>query len=236
MEKKRKEVQEMLLSVLSRMEPGNVNRDRYADMFEKMDDAAFDTFMKKLRDGNVRLEFYIPNMMKIVVQQDDLLAAADMVDCPIFERLKLYDEASGTTYMPDHAFMVLRLPVRRTRQYLYHKRSVPESDKRVDALTGQVVKPDQASKISLIEGQLLYGRGLNAVNREFYKVRGGDLSAYANMRQQLEQTGECSLESVGQDSVPRSVSTLSNVLKCMHLDNNYVDTGQPIPGIDDGGK
>lgn len=220
---KRQKAEELILTTMKLMEPGGTNHDRYKAKFAAMSDVEFDKYMKDIRDNKKTLSFFAPNM-KIILRQTDLLKAADHVKAEVFTKLTFYDQVTGLAYQPDNLIMVLRLPVRRTRQTLKHGISVPEGDSKVDMLTGQVAKPDQASRFSFIEMQLLYGRGMTNTITEFMKVRGGDIPAYAQFKQSLEETGEFSLAALDPNTVPRSTMTTNLLFKCMCIDSNLVDT------------
>lgn len=222
MTNKRKQTEELVLSTLKKMEPSATNHDRYKERFSKMSDTEFDNFMKEIRDGKRKLNFLVPNM-KVTLHQADLLDAADYVGAEVETKVVFTDPITGMKYTSPYSIMILKLPVRRTRQFLKHGISVPESDGKVDMITGQVVKPDQASRFSNVEMQLLYGRGMTNTITEFMKIRGGDIPAYANYKQQLEETGEFSLSTLDPNTVPRSTLTMELILKCMCLDNNLVD-------------
>lgn len=220
--KNRAKVEELILKTVKTMEPKGTNQDRYKKMFAAMSDAQFDTFMKELRAGKRKLTFLTPNM-DVILNMEDLFKTAEALDVELFTHLTYTDKATGITYTTPEKQLVLTLPVRRTRQYLHHGLSVPDSDTRIEAMTGQVTKPDQASKFSFPELQLLYGRNMTKTITEFMKIRGGDINAYANFRQQLEETGQFSQESLDKDTITRSVMIAHLLLKCMWLDNNLVE-------------
>lgn len=219
---KRLKIERMILDTVKLMEPGGTNYELYKQKFASMDDKAFEKFMTEIKDGKRKLPFMMPNM-KVVLQQKDLVKAADACGAEIFSKITYEDPVTGITYTTPHECIVLNLPVRRTRQFLQHGLSVPEGDSRVDSLTGQVMKPDQASKFSFVEMQLLRGRGMDATIREFMKIRGGDLDAYASYKQQLEETGTFSQESLNPNSMPRTVMVLHTALRCMGIGNNFVE-------------
>lgn len=218
----RKKAEELIIATVKTMEPAGTNADRYKAIFAQMSDKEFDQFMKELRDGKRKLIFYAPNM-KVILRQADLVAAAEAVGAELFTKLTFTDPVTGIKYQSPDKIMVLKLPIRRTRQYNKHGISVPDSDSRVDMTTGQVIKPDQASRFSFIEMQLLYGRGMTSTIQEFMKVRGGDIPAYAQFKQSLQETGEFSLASLDPNTVPRSTMTTSLLFKCMGIDTNLVE-------------
>lgn len=223
MNPKRKQIEKLILDTVLTMEPGGLNHTRYKKRFDAMSDKDFDKFMSELKSGKRKLSFFAPNM-KVVLKQEDLIKAADKIGAEVFTRITYDDPVTGITYTTPQKCLCILAPVRRTRQFLHHGLSVPEGDSRIDVLSGQVMKPDQASKFSFVETQLLLGRGMDDVIREFIKIRGGDISAYANYKQQLEETGEFSQESLDPNTVPRSAMISHLVLLCMGLDNNLVET------------
>lgn len=218
---KRQKVEAHILKYFKKIEPSGYNEKRYKEMFTKMSDKQFDDWMKNIRDKKVKLVLFTPNL-KVVLNIADLRTVAKELGIKLFEKILMTDKATGLRYLTNQEYLIIRLPIRRTRQFLMHKLSVPESDKRLDALTGQVTKPDKASSLSFVEAQFLHGRGLDKTILEFMKVRGGDIHAYAQFKQQLEETGTGSLDSLDANTVARSAVTLSTILKGMLLDNNFV--------------
>ena len=221
MTEKRKQIQDKILHILEIIDPGKSNKERYEKMFDSMSDKAFANFMTDLSQGRTKLTFFAPNF-KTYIQQEDCLKAADELGLKIFERLRFKDKATGETFLTPHEYLITELPVRRTRQFLMHKLSVAENDKKLDALTGQVTADDKASSLSFVEAQLLYVRGLDKSLVEFMKVRGGDIHAFATFKQQLEESGQARLGSLDPNTIPRSAVVMSTVLKCMYLDNNLI--------------
>jgi hypothetical protein len=222
MSDKRKAATDHLLKHIQLLDPTGYNTKRYIAMFSSMSDEEFDSYMINLKEKKFKLALYVPNM-KIPLKMENLLRAADSLKLELFERLRMIDEVTQKKYLTTNKYLVLKLPVRRARQFLMHKLSVAESDKKLDALTGQVTRPDKASSISFVESQLLYARGLNRVLDEFVKVRGGDIHAFSTFKQQLEETGAARLEYVDPNTVPRSTIVMGVILKCMLLDNNLVE-------------
>ena len=218
---KRQQIEEKILATMKIMEPGLTNYNRYEKMFKEMSDEQFDRFMNDLKDGKIKLTLLTPNL-KVFIKQEDLLNAADSLGLELFEKLRFKDKSTGKYFWTPNKYLITKLPVRRTRQFLMHKLSIAENDKRIDALTGQVTSDDKASSISYPEAQLMYARGLNNCITEFMKVRGGDIHAFATFKQQLEETGSIRMESLDQNTIPRSAVVLSAVLKSMYFDNNLV--------------
>lgn len=214
---KRRQVEAYVLQHLQTMDPTGSNAERYRAAFAKMDDAAFDTFMTQIKEGKRTLVLYAPNMV-VALQMPHLLAAARAVNCKLFERLRLW--SNGRWFITKHEYLVLLLPVRRLKQYLMDKISVPESDQTIDLFTGQVVKPDKGSSLSLVEMQTLDSKGLHKALIELTNVRGGNVPAYASFKAQLEETGTAALTTTDMSGAIRSVVVADVQLKAMHLDTN----------------
>ena len=223
MTEKRKLVQNKIFEYMDSLDDSGYNRERYEKMFANMSDKEFDNYMNDLKDKRTKLMLFTPNM-KVVLKMKNIIETSKKTNSIIFDRIWMVDPVTKQKYLTNYKYLILRLPIRRTRQFLMHKLSVAESDKRIDSLTGQVVKPDAASSISFVEAQLLYARGgLEDVLVEFMKVRGGDIHAYAKFKQQLEENGSAYLSSLDDNTRVRSAIVMSTILKSMLLDNNLAE-------------
>lgn len=218
MNAKRKKVEEYIQKCMLGMEPSGENADRYKKMFAEMNDTEFDQWMKDIRSGDEVLTFYAPAVLS-KVKMGNLLKVAKSLGVKIFTRLKLWDEPEQKYYLTQHEYCVLKLPVRRMSQFVDHKLSVAEGDSRIDMLSGQVAKPDKAGAHSQVEAQALFARGLDKTNLELIKYRGGDTTAFAEFKRELEETGRTSIgRNTG--SIARSAVVLDQYLAGMHIESN----------------
>lgn len=222
MNPKRKKIQDLILKVVSTIDPSNSNKERYEKLFKSMSDAQFSTYMKNIKDKKEQIYMYSPNL-KNKITIDTLLAGAKIVGLTISDHLWLTDPVSGLKYKTPQKYVILKLPVRRVKQFLMDKMSVPTGDTKTDLLTGQVIKPDKGSAISLIEMQTIANKGLDKSILELIKVRGGDMNAYAEFKSQLEETGNANMSDISTDTTPRSVVIAGVYLKAMHIDNNLAE-------------
>lgn len=222
MQKKRAKIKAYLTTLLNTLDPGGSNVKRITEMIDNMSDAQFTEYMTALRDKREQMFIYSPNLKNKITMRS-IMAAAAITKTDCFEQVWLIDNATGKRYLTSHKYMILNLPVRRVKQFLMDKMSVPESDKKTDLLTGQVVKPDKGSSVSLIEMQLIADKGLDLSIYELLKARGGDVHAYAEYSGQMLETGRVDLRSLSSDSTPRSAVIAGVYLKAMHIDNNLVE-------------
>lgn len=218
----RKTVESYILNIVNTMDPSGFNDDYYKKLFKSMDDKAFDVFMQNIRDGKQRLSLLVPNMV-VNLKIANLITAADKVGVELFERIRLWDSATKQYYLTAHKYLVSRLPIRRVKQFLMDKLSVPESDTKTDLLTGQVIKPDKGSAISLVEMQTMIAKGLDKSIVELMAVRGGNPFAYAAYKASIADTGLVKLSELRQDNSVRSAVVASVYFKSMHLANNLVE-------------
>lgn len=216
MNEKRKAVEDKIIKYISAINESNAKK--YKDMFASMDDKAFDGWMRDLRNKDTVLDIEIPNMIE-KVNIDDLIKVSEQLGIELFTRLKLWDVPTQTYYRTTKKYLMLQLPMVAMAQTVDHKLSVPESDSKIDHLSGQVMKPDQANSISQVEVQSLYARGLQSTILELIKYRGGDVSAYAEYKRSAEELGMCMLKA-DSNSITRSVVVLDVFFAGMQLSSN----------------
>lgn len=223
MNERRKLTEEHIVKHISMMEPGGTNAARYREMFAKMSDEEFDAYMKVLDDEEEVLDLYTPNMV-INLEMEDLIATAKALGLPLREPIKRWDPTTKRWYTTPHSYLILTLPVRRLIQTWEKKISVPSSDKKIGSLTGQVVRPDKGSSISMVESQTLNSKGLALTLAELTRIRGGDITGYASLKASLMETGSGSLTATDLSGTIRSALVTQQYLRAMHLENNL--TGQ----------
>lgn len=218
MNERRKKTQEYICAKFKKLDPTGRESKRYADFFATLNDKQFDEFMQDIRDGKEVLVFYHANAQD-ECYLDQWKETAKELGVKLFERLKLWDMATQSYYLTPLEYMILDIPVRRMSQFQDHKLSVAEGDSKIDMLTGQVIKPDKAGSIAQTEVQALYAHGLTKTITELLKYRGGDITAFAEYKRELEETGQ-TIVSRDTHSVPRSAVTLDVLMSGMHIESN----------------
>jgi len=216
---RRRNVEKKIIETARIIDPSGTNAKRYMELFSGMDDKTFHSFMEDIRDKKRTLDIVAPNMI-INLRNDDLFAAADYLGLELFERIWLYDPISDRRYLTPQKYLVITAPVRRLKQHLEDKMSVPESDRRISVTTGQVIQPDKGSSISIVEAQTLDSKGLHKAVSELINIRGGNIPGYAILRSRLEEEGMADLGQIDATTVVRSAVVAETYLKAMHLDNN----------------
>lgn len=221
MTERRKKTEELILKHIAMIDPDGSNTKRYQDLFADMSDDDFHVFMESIRLGEEQLYIYLPNLTKPMSMADIQKAAASL-GVNWVERIWMTDTVTGQPFLTPKAYLRLQVPVRRVAQYQDHKMSVAEGDTHIDLLSGQMTKPDAAASISLVEMQTLAARGLDYTVAELIKYRGGDIKAYAHMKQEIEEMGMANITLEDTGTRARSVTTLNSYLRAMHLKSNLV--------------
>ena len=184
-----------------------------------MNDKEFDQFMNYMKEGKWQLHIVAPNMI-VNLQNEDLLKACDLIGLKLFHKVWMYDKVTGRKYLTDNEYMFVKLPVRRQQQFLDEKISVPDNDRSIDGLTGQVTGDSRSCAITNPEIHILAARGLDKTLQELVNVRGGNVHGYNEFRRMLEETGEADLDALDPNSKTR-VSVVGKVLlQSMMIDTN----------------
>jgi len=216
----RKAATAMILKYIEEILPGSPNTAFYAKRLPEMTDKEFDQFMKNLEDGTEILTIKTPNLSKQKLNLDRNLAIAKELGHEFFQYLILTDPTTGEVYRTPVKYLVIDVPLRRQVQLLQSKATIPENNKHIDELSGQSTGPSKGSKISFPELQVLFAQGLDSTITELIKFRGGDAKAFNAMNRAIIENGGVSIDYLSQfNTKVKSVTTLSTLLKTIHLDN-----------------
>lgn len=214
----RKAAQDLILKFIKRIVTGNENTKLYENLFKAMNDKEFDQFMQDLRSGKASLSVIIPNGSNIKVDTKINVKLAKELGFEFFQRLKVGATDTIPAYTTPNKYLVFKLPVRRAAQLLSKKIAVPEDDRQVDILSGQVVNSSKGSKLSNPEMQVLIGLGLKDSLVELMKHRGGDLGSGNALNQILFTYGSASQQEIEKySSKVESTKTLKAYLQAMHI-------------------
>ena len=216
---KKKKILDYICKLCDTMEPSGLNSKRYRQIIGQMNDKEFDQFMNYMKEGKWQLHLVAPNMI-VNLQNEDLLKACDLIGLDLFQRIWMYDRATGRKFLTDNKYMFVKLPIRRQQQFLDEKISVPDNDRTIDGLTGQVTGDSRSCSITNPEIQILAARGLDKTMQELVNIRGGNIHGYSEFRRMLEENGEADLEMIDPNSRTRASVVGSKLLQSMMLDTN----------------
>lgn len=224
--KNRKAMVDLACKVTDLMDPSGHNTKVMRARLGSCTDKEFDYYMAMLKDGKEVLSIETPNMI-VTLHYENIEKAAKFLGVEFFHHLHIKDSATGVEYITPEKAMILELPFRRLQQTIYEKLSVPTSDRKIDGFTGQVTGDDRSSSITQPEIQALDAQGFKSVLEEFVVAKGGNINAYAKMKQSLEETGEATLaDSIDPASVSRSTAILDAYLLSMGYESNLLDKSE----------
>ena len=216
---KKKKILDYICKLCDTIEPSGLNSKRYRQIIGQMNDKEFDQFMNYMKEGRWQLHIVAPNMI-VNLQNEDLLKACDLIGLDLFQRVWMYDKATGRKFLTDNKYMFVKLPIRRQQQFLDEKISVPDNDRTIDGLTGQVTGDSRSCSITNPEIQILAARGLNNTLQELVNIRGGNIHGYSEFRRMLEENGEGDLDMLDTGSRTRASVVGGKLLQSMMLDTN----------------
>ena len=219
---KKKRITDHIVKTISLLEPQE-NGKKWLEKLNAMTDEQFDFFMTALKEEKEVLSIDVPNM-KIILKYENCRKAADHLGIDFFHHLRIKDPITKIEFVTPQKYLVLELPIRRLQQTVYEKMSIPVDDKKIDGLTGQVTGDDRACSITYPEIQALKAQGFKEVLNELVVARGGNINAYAKLKQDLEDLGESDLKNViDPNSISRSTMMLDVLLASMGYETNLVN-------------
>lgn len=215
---KRKEIQDYIISFIKDMTKDENNVKLYIDLFSKMNDKEFDNFMRKLRDKEITLSVIVPNTLKHNITVENNFRLAKRLGFEFFQNITVTGNPDMPDYITPNKYVVLKLPLKRAAQLLAKKASIPDDNKSIDTLSGQVTGSSKASKITLPEQQILIGNNCKDSIIELVKSRGGDLGEAYAMDTLLYRDGMVRQETLRQySSKVVSTKTFKAFLLGMHI-------------------
>jgi DNA-directed RNA polymerase subunit K/omega len=219
MNAKRKRVEDFILTQIKNITHSDNNVKLYTDLFKSMSDDAFDTFMVKLRNKEITLAVIAPNEksdVKITVENN--FKVAKSLGFEFFQNLNIESDGILPSYPTPNKYMILKLPIKRAAQLLSKGISVPEDNKSIDLLSGQVTGKSKSSKLTLPELQILAGLGLKDTIVELMKTRGGDAGEAMALDNLLYKQGSVSQATLRNYSTGvTSTATLDAFFNAAHI-------------------
>jgi hypothetical protein len=202
--------------------PGHPLESLMRTAFEQMTDSDMEDLVQQMESGDFIIPIVVPNLSEFKLDQQAILDFAKSVGHEFFQRIWMTDTSDPTkVFLTPKKYLVVDLVTRRQAQTIDDKMSVPKVDTVMDDLTGQSIGESKGSAVTFPELQLLNSYGLDESIIELIKIRGGDNVAYRNLENQIVETGVGQIEAViDPNSRPKTVTSLSTLLKTAHIGNN----------------
>jgi hypothetical protein len=217
---KRKEAEAFILKYIKALVPNSSNTDIYTKLFASMNDSAFEKFITDLESGARFLSIIEPNFSNSGLSVENNLAIAKDLKHEFFESLWIEGKDNMPTYLTPIKYLVVDLPLRRASQMLIKKISVPDNNKTIDTLSGQVTGASKGAKISYPELQICAAMGLESSLVELMKYRGGDTKGAVAYNGMISKYGIANLNTLSNyASGVESTTTLKTFLTSAMLKN-----------------
>jgi hypothetical protein len=190
------------------------------EQLEGLSDTEFENYVKYLEDNDDAVPIIVPNLSDVKISVERNLEIAKRLGYDFFQHLYLTDPVTMLTYRTPKKYLVLRLPCRRQQQMLEEKISIPDSNRKVDDLTGQPSGASKGASMTFPEIQLLRSQGAYRSLEELIKYRGGDTKGFQGMNRHVMETGGVSLDQLSKTpTTVKSTDTLRTYLTALHLAN-----------------
>lgn len=219
--KKRKQVENLIIKVMDRVDTSGTNTKYYKDLFSKLSDTQFMNWMKKeypirfqMRTGTTN-----PSMT-------DIIEALKIINVPLTEKIytpALYRDKNGRAVASQEC-TVMYLHLKKVQQFITHKNKWSSSIANRDNKTGLLVGRDKGALTSDREFESLASWGLTNTMEEFAGSRGDDMQAKNYMYNQISSTGMFKLK-----DIPKSVdgasskNLLNTYLLGAHITSNLIN-------------
>lgn len=215
---KRKQAEQKCYDIMTALDPSGVNTKKYREMFAKMSNTEFVTFMNTLWKDD-----YTNYILDIVdfdreLTMANIEKAAKLLGIPL-EEYVMYPHLNMDTDNPVVSkvpCIVMYIIDKRMQQMAQKKNSTSIHTSDRSAVTGQVVGDDKNGRSSDVENAALITLGAVNSAREFNGFRADGLTRKSVGYSDAATTGSVSLEKV-EDSAGIGDHTILNTLSVLYL-------------------
>lgn len=208
------------LQSLKDMKIDSRNLDYFKNMFAKMSDDKFRTFIDMIRDQGY-IPVYQPNLTPERPDIDHLIDLCEKLGEKVYHHLTLTDFNDPSFEMETpKKYLVTWGTIRRQIQTLENKISIPDGSDTIDQLSGQVVGSDKGSSLSGTEAGILNSKDMTDCILEFVNPRGGNVEAYQQLESMIINNGYADLEDIVTEGRPTAVESLDTFLISAQVKSN----------------
>lgn len=171
----REQVENLVYSVLDKIDTTKTNSDYYRNIFSQMDDEQFYKFWERRLPIRFHYEIF-----KIEPKMDQIVDAFKILKKPLIERVNLphiYVNPDTGKPVQSQPCMVIYIHIKRMKQMLAAKTHVSVATDKRDMKTGLLTSEDKAAKNTDREFEALAAYGLDYNIDEFSRMRADSLKA-----------------------------------------------------------
>ncbi len=212
--KQRDEIENLIYSIIDKIDPTHTNSDYYREIFSTMSNNKFYEFFER----RLPLRFHY-EIFKIEPKMYDIIDAFKILDKPLFEKLNLpsvYINKDGKPVQSQEC-LVIYINIKRMKQVVIDKTHVALNVEKRDMKTGILSGHDKGGRESDREFESLAAFGLNYTMDEFARPRADSLRAAAQMSSVILTKGTVSEKDI---TVEKSDNLAKNMLNVYLLGAN----------------
>lgn len=199
MNEKRKQIEQLIDGVMSRLDKTGSNAQKYRNMFQQMNDKQFAEWITNFLNNdksNFRLD--IEEFGKIELKYENVEDAAKFMKLNLFEYVYVPHVSSDPNrpVRTKQPVLVGYLNIKRPQQLVTKKTGLSLTDTKRDELSGTAKGDSKGGTTSGIENELLAGVGADEIISEISGARGDNVNEYDNMIASISETGSCKLADI----------------------------------------
>ena len=224
----REQVENLVYSVLDKVDPSKTNSDYYRNIFSQMDNQEFYNFWERRLPIRFHYEIF-----KIEPKMADIVDAFKILKKPLIERVNLphiYVNPDTGKPVQSQPCMVIYIHIKRMKQMLAAKTHVSVATDKRDMKTGLLTSEDKAAKNTDREFEALAAYGLDYNIDEFSRMRADSLRAGAEADAIITDKGTLSDKdfSVAKDD-DLAKNMLNVYLLAANIYSNLIDSQYMTP-------
>lgn len=208
---KRKEMENLIYDVFSKLDTSGENTKKYKAMFSKMSDNQFDSFFKQLFASDTA--YLVLDMVDYErdVKMQDIENAARTLGVPLMEKVAVpfLSPDPNSPIVSKQEVPVGYIHLKRTQQMQFKKNTTSTEASARSALTGQVTGADKNARESDTENYVLVTLGSEKAIKEFCSLRADDMVMKSEAYAEISKKGYVSLDELTDDV--KNKTTLNTV-------------------------
>lgn len=223
----RKKAEDLIYSVLNKLDPKGYNTEYYKNIFESMTDEEFLKFCKR----PLPFRFHT-KLFEVEPKMYDIEEALKILNVPLLEKVArpdLYVDENDNPVWSKEA-MVIYIHVKKMKQFITKKNNTPSSIDNRDMKTGLLVSFDKGGKTSDREMESLAVMGLDKTMQELSTWRADYLDAKSYAYQTISTLGKVSQKDIDiseKDSL--SKNTLNAYMVGCLINTNIINNDYLLP-------
>lgn len=224
----RKQIEELVYSVLDKVDPSKTNSNYYREIFAKMNNSQFYKFWER----RIPIRFHY-EVFKIEPKMYDIVDAFKILQKPLIEKVNLphiYVNPKTGKPVQSQPCMVIYIHIKRMKQMLASKSHIAANAEKRDMKTGILSSEDKGAKNTDREFEALAAYGLDYTMDEFSRMRADSLKAGTEANNVIADKGFLSDNDY---SVERDDSLSKNMLNvyliAANIHSNLIDEEYMTP-------